>query len=72
VVELAAARSAVAALKVPSRVRCGADKPWETVTVTTPEGTFDYLDAFYGCVNEAQPHVDGIDAALRALGALVH
>ena len=49
---------------------CGADKPFETVTVTSPDGSFDYMDAFYGCMEPVKTHVDGIDEALSALEAL--
>jgi hypothetical protein len=68
--ELAKVASELAVVKVGNTDLCGADKPFETVTVTTPAGSFQYLDTFYGCQQPEKIHVNGIDEALDALRKL--
>ncbi len=51
---------------------CGADKPFETVTVTGSGGSFEYLDAFYSCGDRSRPYADGIDVAMGALRNLAN
>jgi hypothetical protein len=70
---VATVQGALAALVVAKKSDiCGADKPFENVTVTTPSGSFQYIDAFYSCMSSGRPHVDGIDEAMAQLRDLVN
>ena len=46
---------------------CGADKPYETFSVTTPSGTKQYTDSFYGCRGGSDIYVDDIGSVFDAL-----
>jgi hypothetical protein len=50
----------------------GADKPFVTVTVTTPSGTTEYGDSFYSCNDDGRPTIDSdaLDAAAQAFSQL--
>lgn len=50
---------------------CGADKPFQTVSVTTPSGTKKYLDSFYSCQGQGT-YIDGIGEIFSAMGDLAH
>jgi hypothetical protein len=69
--EAATIDAAMRGLSYPTRDECGADKSVESITVTTPRGTREYLDAFYSC-EHAGTYVDGLDAVFSALRALAH
>lgn len=47
----------------------GADKPYMTLTVTTPQKTTKYMDDFYSC-HGSGPFVENIEAAFTALREL--
>jgi hypothetical protein len=51
---------------------CGADKSFESMTVTTPRGNYPYTDSFYSCQGQGKIYVDNIDAAFTALAAVAH
>jgi hypothetical protein len=65
--ELARVEAAMNGLKVSTQETCGADKPYLTVAVTTPEGSKTYTDSFYKCQGGSRTYVDGIDAVFGAL-----
>jgi len=51
---------------------CGADKPVLALTVTTPDWTQEYGDAFYNCPGDPSPKIksDALDALQSALATL--
>ncbi len=55
--------NALHALKRATEVKCGADKPNDTIVFTTPKGDATYYDDFYFCnANDTKAYVTGLDA----------
>ncbi len=54
-------------LEISTRNMCGADKPFQTFTVSTPAGDARYTDSFYGCRGGSDTYVDGIGSVFNAL-----
>ena len=60
--EYAKVDEAVQALKRQTQVQCGADKPAEVVTLTSPSGEVTYYDDFYFCdANDPKIYVSGME-----------
>jgi hypothetical protein len=57
----------VSGLEVTSGSICGADKPFETLTVSTPAGDKHYTDSFYSCRGGSDVYVDNIGDVFQAL-----
>lgn len=70
--ELSSVLNALGPVKITTGAPCGADKPLETITVTTPGGTEKYMDDFYNCNGAARYYVSGIDGAFTAVRAQAH
>lgn len=53
---------AIQALKRQTQVQCGADKPIEQITFTSPSGEVTYIDDFNFCdVNDTKIYVSGME-----------
>ena len=65
--KLATIASVLNGLAVSTQSICGADKPFETFTVSTPAGDKHYTDSFYGCNGGTDIYVDGIGSVFDAL-----
>jgi len=64
--QLAKVTAAMKALTIAKNEICGADKPFLTVSVTSPsQGTKKYDDSFYSCIGEGT-YVEGIDGVFSA------
>lgn len=60
--EYAKVDEAIQALKRQTMVQCGADKPEEKITFTSPSGEVTYLDDFYFCdANDTKIYVTGME-----------
>ena len=60
--EYAKVDAAIQALKRQTMVQCGADKPEEKITFTSPSGEVSYLDDFYFCdANDTKIYVTGME-----------
>lgn len=46
--------------------RCGADKPFLSVSITSPSGTKKFVDSFYACNGGNSTYIDGIDPIFGA------
>ena len=55
------------ALEVATQDACGADKPFETFTVSTPAGDKHYTDSFYACNRGSDTYVDNIGSVFGVL-----
>lgn len=66
---IAAIGTAMNSLEVATEDRCGADKPFETLTVSTPAGDKHYTDSFYACNRGSDVYVDNIGVVFAALEA---
>lgn len=68
--EYAPIATALHAVHHSTEAACGADKPAETLTFTTPSAETRYDDDFYSCNKEpGRVYVKGIDAVLDAVVA---
>lgn len=65
--KLATIDAAMNALEVATEDRCGADKPYETLKVSTPAGDKTYTDSFYSCQRGDTVYVDNIGGVFGAL-----
>jgi hypothetical protein len=58
----------IRALKRQTMVQCGADKPSEQITFTSPSGDVTYLDDFYFCdANDTKIYVTGMEDVFSAM-----
>jgi hypothetical protein len=58
---------ALKALSISKSDRCGADKEWATIEISTPAGTKEYTDSFYACHRgKGWVFVDNMDEVFRA------
>lgn len=69
VAALAKVEQAMNGVKISTEDMCGADKPFLSITVTTPAGAKTYTDSFYKCQGGNRTYVDNIDAVFGALRA---
>lgn len=67
VAELASLKLVLKNVKISDNDICGADKPFMTMTVSTPSGDKKYTDDFYSCRADQGPFVDNIDSVFAAL-----
>ena len=58
--------AAMNAASVAGRDMCGADKPYATLTVSTPAGDKKYVDSFYACQGGNNVYIDNIDGVFGA------
>jgi len=66
--EYAPIATALRAVHLSTEAACGADKPAETLTITTPSAETRYDDDFYSCNKEpGRIYVKGIDEVLNAV-----
>ena len=65
--KLATIEAAMNALEVAGSEACGADKPFETLTVSTPAGDKHYTDSFYACRGGGDVYVNNIGGVFGAL-----
>ncbi|MDB4997468.1 MAG: hypothetical protein JWM74_4900 [Myxococcaceae bacterium] len=64
--EMATVEAALNGLTISHAQMCGADKPYETIAITsTSQGTKKYTDSFYSCDGKG-PYVDNIGAVFSA------
>ena len=68
--EFATVDAAMLGLSLYEGDMCGADKGMLVVEVTTPDGTFEYYDNFYACMDDGRVFVDNIDAVFSAFREL--
>lgn len=54
-------------MEIVSGDTCGADKPFETLTVTSPAGEKKYTDSFCSCRGGDNVHIDNIGGVFGAL-----
>jgi len=69
--EAARVKDAFAHATIATADTCGADKPFQTVSVTSPSGTKKYLDSFYSCQGQGE-YIDGIGEIFSTMGDLAH
>lgn len=65
--KLATVEAALNGLEITGHDICGADKPFETFTVSTPAGDKRYTDSFYSCRGGSDTYVDDIGSVFNAL-----
>jgi hypothetical protein len=66
--EYATIDTAIQGLKRQTMVQCGADKPSEEITFTSPSGEVTYLDEFYFCdANDTKVYVSGMENVFSAM-----
>ena len=65
--ELGQITTAMNKVTVATQDMCGADKPFLSITVTTPEGDKNYTDSFYRCQGGDRTYVDNIDGVFGAM-----
>jgi hypothetical protein len=64
--EMASVEAALEGLTISHAQMCGADKPYETITITSgSQGTKKYADSFYSCDGKG-PYVDNIGGVFSA------
>jgi hypothetical protein len=67
--QLAPLSAALRAVAPSTKTTCGADKPVESVIVTTSADTRSYFDDFYAC-QDGEQYVTGLDAVVSELAKL--
>jgi hypothetical protein len=65
--QLAKVNAAMNAVEIATRDICGADKPFETLTVSSPAGDKKYVDSFYSCQGGENVYIDNIGGVFGAL-----
>lgn len=65
--QVATIEAALGGLEITTEEICGADKPFEVLTVSTPAGDKRYVDSFYACRGGSDVYVDNIGAVFGAL-----
>jgi hypothetical protein len=70
--ELRAIRSAAKLVVITKADICGADKPFEQLTVKTAAGTKSYTDSFYSCRGGQNAYIDNLGAVLSAFRSAAH
>lgn len=66
--EYAKVDAAIQGLKRQTMVQCGADKPEEKITFTSPSGEVTYIDDFYFCdANDTKIYVSGMEDVFAIL-----
>lgn len=66
--EYAKVDAAIKALKRQTMTQCGADKPEEKITFTSPSGEVTYIDDFYFCdANDTKIYVSGMENVFSVL-----
>ena len=65
--QLATIHAAMNAVEIASGDMCGADKPFETLTVSSPAGEKKYTDSFYSCRGGDSVYIDNIGGVFGAL-----
>ena len=65
--ELAKIHAAMNAVEIATSDSCGADKPFETLTVSSPAGDKKYVDSFYRCNRGDNVYIDNIGGVFGAL-----
>lgn len=68
--DVKAVDDAMNSLRVSNANICGADKPFQTITVSTPEGDKKYVDDFYSCRGGDSIYVDNIGNIFSALDSI--
>jgi hypothetical protein len=70
--EMTSVEAALDDLTISHAQMCGADKPYETISITSAsQGTKKYTDSFYSCDGKG-PYVDNIGGVFSAFRAAVH
>lgn len=69
--QFASVEATLRALTRTTTVQCGADKPEEKITFTTPSGEVTYYDDFYFCdANDTKLYVGGMEDVFTAITLL--
>jgi hypothetical protein len=65
--DLATINTAMNAVEIASGDMCGADKPYMTLSVSSPAGDNKYVDSFYSCHGGDNVYIDNIGGVFGAL-----